>query len=190
MDFQKQLMSAGRWNQSALKPHLVSNCKNIKDYYPRHQKGHEHLLQRAHAKFRRTNSQGTTETIQFSVRCVRGYFFFAYKKLTSKHNPAAQNITFHTIVNWMYYLLPPLVLLFLSCCTHSFLSVTFLFRSAKYNEKGDILAARRSPSCFLVCSCRKCSMNRSISVLAVRIHLRSSGNHEWALSASYSQVHK
>ena len=36
--FKKQLMSAGRWNQSALKPHLVSNSKNIKDYYPRHQK--------------------------------------------------------------------------------------------------------------------------------------------------------
>lgn len=83
MDFQKQLMSAGRWNQSALKPHLLSNCKNIKDYYPRHQKGHEHLLQRAHAKFRRTNSGGTTETIQFSV---------------SKHKQAAQTITFHSAV--------------------------------------------------------------------------------------------
>lgn len=87
MDFQKQLMSAGRWNQSALKPHLVSNCKNIKDYYPRHQKGHEHLLQRVHAKFRRTNSQRTTATIQFSVRCVWDYFFFAHKKF-SEHNRA------------------------------------------------------------------------------------------------------
>ncbi len=57
-------MSAGRWNQSALKPHLVSNSKNIKDYYPRRQKGHEHLLQRVHAKFRRTISQGNTVTIQ------------------------------------------------------------------------------------------------------------------------------
>lgn len=36
-------MSAERWNQSALKPHLVSNGKNIKDYYPQRQKGHEHL---------------------------------------------------------------------------------------------------------------------------------------------------
>lgn len=51
-------MSAGRWNQSALKPHLVSNSKNIKDYYPRRQKGHEHLLQRVHAKFREDNFSG------------------------------------------------------------------------------------------------------------------------------------
>lgn len=51
-------MSAGRWNQSALKPHLVSNGKNIKDYYPRRQKGHQHLPQRAQAKFRGTISQG------------------------------------------------------------------------------------------------------------------------------------
>lgn len=56
-------MSAGRWNQSALKPHLVSNSKNIKDYYPRHQKGHEHLLQRVHTKFRRAISQGNTVTL-------------------------------------------------------------------------------------------------------------------------------
>lgn len=56
MDFEekkerkKQLMSAERWNRSALKPHLVSNGKNIKDYYPQRQKGHEHLLHGA--KFR------------------------------------------------------------------------------------------------------------------------------------------
>lgn len=62
-------MSAGRWNQSALKPHLVSNSKNIKDYYPRRQKGHEHLLQRVHAKFRRTISQGNTVTIQHPCQC-------------------------------------------------------------------------------------------------------------------------
>lgn len=65
MDFtegeKKQLMSAGRWNQSALKPHLVSNGKNIKDYYPRRQKGHQHLPRRAQAKFRRTISQGRGE---------------------------------------------------------------------------------------------------------------------------------
>lgn len=53
-------MSAGRWNQSALKPHLVSNGKNIKDYYPRRQKGHEHLPHRVRAKFRRTIFQGNT----------------------------------------------------------------------------------------------------------------------------------
>lgn len=87
MDFQKQLMSARRWNQRALKPHLAWNCKNIKDYYPRHQKGHEHLLQRAHAKIRRTNSQGTAETIQLSVRRVRDYFFFAPNKSTREFNP-------------------------------------------------------------------------------------------------------
>lgn len=45
-------MNAGRWNQSALKPHLASNSKNIKDYYPRHQKGHEHVPKGVHAKFR------------------------------------------------------------------------------------------------------------------------------------------
>lgn len=65
----KQLMSAGRWNQSALKPHLVSNSKNIKDYYPRHQKGHEHLLRRVHAKFRWTISHGNTVTIQHQCQC-------------------------------------------------------------------------------------------------------------------------
>lgn len=73
MDFtkkKKQLMSAGRWNQSALKPHLVSNGKNIKDYYPRRQKGHEHLPQRVHAKFRRTISQGNTVTAEH--QCQRG----------------------------------------------------------------------------------------------------------------------
>lgn len=79
MDFQKQLMSARRWNQSALKPHLVSNSKNIKDYYPRHQKGHEHLLQRVHAKFRRTVSQGNTVTIQphqYQCKICEGLFLF------------------------------------------------------------------------------------------------------------------
>lgn len=54
-------MSAGRWNQSALKPHLVSNGKNIKDYYPRRQKGHEHLPHRVRAKFRRTIFQGNSK---------------------------------------------------------------------------------------------------------------------------------
>lgn len=49
---QKQLMSAERWNQSALKPHLVSNGKNIKDYYPQRHKGHEHLPHGVQAKFR------------------------------------------------------------------------------------------------------------------------------------------
>lgn len=48
----KQLMSAERWNRSALKPHLVSNGKNIKDYYPQRQKGHEHLPHGVQAKFR------------------------------------------------------------------------------------------------------------------------------------------
>lgn len=48
----KQLMSAERWNQSALKPHLVSNGKNIKDYYPQRHKGHEHLPHGVQAKFR------------------------------------------------------------------------------------------------------------------------------------------
>lgn len=56
MDFEKkkkkQLMSAERWNQSALKPHLVSNGKNIKDYYPQRYKGHEHLPYGVQAKFR------------------------------------------------------------------------------------------------------------------------------------------
>lgn len=73
MDFtkeKKQLMSAGRWNQSALKPHLVSNGKNIKDYYPRRQKGHEHLPQWVHAKFRRTISQGNTVTAEH--QCQHG----------------------------------------------------------------------------------------------------------------------
>lgn len=45
-------MSAERWNQSALKPHLVSNGKNIKDYYPQRHKGHEHLPHGVQAKFR------------------------------------------------------------------------------------------------------------------------------------------
>lgn len=45
-------MSAERWNRSALKPHLVSNGKNIKDYYPQRQKGHEHLRHGVQAKFR------------------------------------------------------------------------------------------------------------------------------------------
>lgn len=45
-------MSAERWNQSALKPHLVSNSKNIKGYYPRRHKGHEHLPHGVQAKFR------------------------------------------------------------------------------------------------------------------------------------------
>lgn len=45
-------MSAERWNRSALKPHLVSNGKNIKDYYPQRQKGHEHLPHGVQAKFR------------------------------------------------------------------------------------------------------------------------------------------
>lgn len=45
-------MIAERWNQSALKPHLVSNGKNIKDYYPQRHKGHEHLLHGVRAKFR------------------------------------------------------------------------------------------------------------------------------------------
>lgn len=48
----KQLTSAERWNQSALKPHLVSNGKNIKDYYPQRHKGHEHLPHGVQAKFR------------------------------------------------------------------------------------------------------------------------------------------
>lgn len=88
MDFaereKKQLMSAGRWNQSALKPHLVSNGKNIKDYYPRRQKGQQHLPWRALAKFRRTISQGrgkkTLSQLNISVGAqtsVSGYFHFA-----------------------------------------------------------------------------------------------------------------
>lgn len=76
--FKKQLMSAGRWNQSALKPHLVSNSKNIKDYYPQRQIGHEHLLQRVHAIFRRAISQGNTVTIQHQCQCkiCEGQFLF------------------------------------------------------------------------------------------------------------------
>lgn len=80
----KQLMSAGRWNQSALKPHLVSNGKNIKDYYPRRQKGHQHLPRRAQAKFRRTISQGGEEKTRSQLNTsvgaqtsVSGYFHFA-----------------------------------------------------------------------------------------------------------------
>lgn len=41
-------MSAGRWNQSALKPHLVSNGKNIKDYYPWRQKKGTNICCREH----------------------------------------------------------------------------------------------------------------------------------------------
>lgn len=62
-------MSAGRWNQSALKAHLVSNGKNIKDYYPRRQKGQKHLPRRVHAKFRRTISQGNTVTTEHQCHC-------------------------------------------------------------------------------------------------------------------------
>lgn len=74
-------MSAGRWNQSALKPHLVSNGKNIKDYYPRREKGHEHLPQRVHAKFRRTISQRSTVTAQHQCqwkKSARDQFHFAH----------------------------------------------------------------------------------------------------------------
>lgn len=80
----KQLMSARRWNQSALKPHLVSNGKNIKDYYPRRQKGHQHLLQRAQAKFRGTISQReqkkkrTQSQLNTNAQIsISGYFYFA-----------------------------------------------------------------------------------------------------------------
>lgn len=79
-------MSAGRWNQSALKPHLVSNGKNIKDYYPRRQKGHEHLPQRVHAKFRRTISQRSTVTTQHQCQCKK------------KNLPGTSSIS-HTIRN-------------------------------------------------------------------------------------------
>lgn len=72
-------MNAGKWNQSALKPHLVSTSKNIKDYYPRHQKGHEHLLlQRVHAKFRKTISQGNTAMKSATKSPLFFFLFFAH----------------------------------------------------------------------------------------------------------------
>lgn len=102
MDFtegqKKQLMRAGRWNQSALKPHLVSNGKNIKDYYPRRQKGHQHLPQRAQAKFRGPISQGAKwkkkkkrsqlNTNVDAQTSVSGFFFLrAIKKVHANRRP-------------------------------------------------------------------------------------------------------
>lgn len=109
-------MSAGRWNQSALKPHLVSNGKNIKDYYPRRQKGHQHLPHRA--IFRRTISQGREKkkprsqlnTSVGAQTSVSGYFHFRARlkmytrtgDLTRRHLTRGWPVNIQLPEKWMF----------------------------------------------------------------------------------------